>query len=294
MKPNETLTMTEKYEVRILDDEARAEAPGSFARLSAGVTHYELAGPEDGPPIVLVHGFSVPGYIWDPVFEALSAAGFRVLRYDLFGRGFSDRPHARYDRELFDGQLAELVDALAVPRPLGLAGLSMGGPIAAVFAARRPEQVRRLALLDPAGLPMPESLSIKLVKLPVIGDWLMARIGDKVLLDNLARDMKTPDEAYIEKFKTQMQFKGFKRALLATMRSGVLTDASDAFRAVGRHGIPTLLIWGEEDQVVPFLHNEIVRQFIPQAEFHAIPEAGHVPHLEKPDVVNPILIDFFQ
>ncbi len=294
MKPNETLTMTEKYEVRILDDEARAEAPGSFARLSAGVTHYELAGPEDGPPIVLVHGFSVPGYIWDPVFEALSAAGFRVLRYDLFGRGFSDRPHARYDRELFDGQLAELVDALAVPRPLGLAGLSMGGPIAAVFAARRPEQVRRLALLDPAGLPMPESLSIKLVKLPVIGDWLMARIGDKVLLDNLARDMKTPDEAYIEKFKTQMQFKGFKRALLATMRSGVLTDASDAFRAVGRHGIPTLLIWGEEDQVVPFLHNEIVRQFIPQAEFHAIPEAGHVPHLERPDVVNPILIDFFQ
>ena len=286
--------MTEKYEVRILDDEARAEAPGSFARLSAGVTHYELAGPEDGPPIVLVHGFSVPGYIWDPVFEALSAAGFRVLRYDLFGRGFSDRPHARYDRELFDGQLAELVDALAVPRPLGLAGLSMGGPIAAVFAARRPEQVRRLALLDPAGLPMPESLSIKLVKLPVIGDWLMARIGDKVLLGNLARDMKTPDEAYIEKFKTQMQFKGFKRALLATMRSGVLTDASDAFRAVGRHGIPTLLIWGEEDQVVPFLHNEIVRQFIPQAEFHAIPEAGHVPHLEKPDVVNPILIDFFQ
>ena len=286
--------MTEKYEVRILDDKARAEAPGSFARLSAGVTHYELAGPEDGPPVVLVHGFSVPSYIWDPVFEALSAAGFRVLRYDLFGRGFSDRPDARYDRELFDSQLAELVDALAIPRPLGLAGLSMGGSIAAVFAARRPEQVSRLALLDPAGLPMPEPLSIKLVKLPVIGDWLMARIGDKVLLGNLARDMKTPDEAYIEKFKTQMQFKGFKRALLATMRSGVLTDASDAFRAVGRRGIPTLLIWGEEDQVVPFLHNEIVRQFIPQAEFHAIPEAGHVPHLERPDVVNPILIDFFQ
>ncbi len=286
--------MTEKYEYRILDDEARAEAPGSFARLSAGVTHYELAGPEDGPPVVLVHGFSVPSYIWDPVFEALSAAGFRVLRYDLFGRGFSDRPEARYDREFFDSQLAELVDALAIPRPLGLAGLSMGGPIAAVFAARRPEQVSRLALLDPAGLPMPEPLSIKLVKLPVIGEWLMARIGDKVLLGNLARDMKTPDEAYIEKFKTQMQFKGFKRALLATMRSGVLTDASDAFRAVGRRGIPTLLIWGEEDQVVPFLHNEIVRQFIPQAEFHAIPEAGHVPHLERPDVVNPILIDFFQ
>ena len=286
--------MTEKYEMRVLDDAARSEAPGRFVPLSAGMTHYELAGPEEGVPVVLVHGFSVPSYIWDPTFASLASAGFRVLRYDLFGRGFSDRPDVRYDRELFDRQLAELLDALAFPRPFGLAGLSMGGPIAATFTSRHSAQVSRLALLDPVGLPIPESLSARLVKLPIFGDWLMDRVGDRVLLENLRKDMKHPDEAYIEKFKKQMQFKGFKRALLSTMRSGVLTDATDAYTALGRLGLPVLLIWGEEDEVAPFQLHEVIRQLIPQAEFHPIPDAGHVPHLERPDVVNPLLIDFFR
>ncbi len=287
--------MTTKFETRILDDDARAAAPGQFVRLSDGMTHYELAGPEDGPPVVLVHGFSVPSYIWDPTFAALAAAGMRVLRYDLFGRGYSDRPDARYDRELFDRQLAELLDALAFPRPAGLAGLSMGGPIVAVYAQRRPQQVSRLALLDPAGLALPEALPARLVKLPLIGDWIMNAVGDKVLLGNLRKDIKDDSqaEAYIERFKQQMQFKGFKRALLSTMRSGVLTRAADAYAAVGRLSIPVLLIWGEEDEVVPYHLNETLRQLIPQADFHAIPDAGHVPSLEKPEQVNPLLISFF-
>lgn len=288
--------MTTKFKTRPLDDAAREAAPGQFVRLSQGVTHYELAGPEDGPPVTLVHGFSVPSYIWDPTFAALAAAGMRVLRYDLFGRGFSDRPDVRYDRELFDRQLAELLDALNFPRPTGLAGLSMGGPIVAVYAQRRPEQVSRLALLDPAGLALPESLPAKLVKLPVIGDWIMDAIGDKVLLGNLRKDIKDPSqaEAYIERFKQQMQFPGFKRALLSTMRSGVLTNAADAYAAVGKLSIPVLLVWGEEDQVVPYLLSEAMRQLIPQARFHAVPNAGHVPSLERPAVVNPLLISFFR
>ena len=288
--------MTGKFETKLLDDAARATAPGQFARLTDGMTHYELAGPEDGPPVALVHGFSVPSYIWDPTFTALTAAGLRVLRYDLFGRGFSDRPDVRYDRELFDRQLAELLDALDFPRPTGLAGLSMGGPITAVFTQRRPEQVRRLALLDPAGLALPESLPAKLVKLPIIGDWIMNAVGDKVLLGNLTKDIKEPSRAagYVTQFKQQMQFKGFKRALLSTMRSGVLTSAADAYATVGKLPIPVLLIWGEEDEVVPYHLSETMRQLIPQADFHPIPNAGHVPSLERPERVNPILISFFR
>ncbi len=287
--------MTTKFETRPLDDAARAAASGQFVQLSDGMTHYELAGPEDGPPVTLVHGFSVPSYIWDPTFAALAAAGMRVLRYDLFGRGFSDRPQLRYDRELFDRQLAELLDALDFPRPTGLAGLSMGGPIVAVYTQRRPEQVSRLALLDPAGLALPESLPARLVKLPLIGDWIMDAVGDKVLLGNLRKDIKDPSqvESYIERFKQQMAFPGFKRALLSTMRSGVLTHAADAYAAVGKLPIPVLLIWGEEDEVVPYHLSETLRQLIPQARFHAIPNAGHVPSLERPAVVNPLLISFF-
>ena len=74
---------------------------GSYVSLGAGVTHFELAGPPDAQTVVLVHGFSVPYYIWDPTFDALAAAGFRVLRYDLFGRGWSDRPERALQSRIF-------------------------------------------------------------------------------------------------------------------------------------------------------------------------------------------------
>ena len=75
-----------------LDDSVRRSAPGQFARLIDGYTHYEIGGPPDGQAVVLAAGATVPYYIWDPTFAALTGAGFRVLRYDYYGRGFSDRP----------------------------------------------------------------------------------------------------------------------------------------------------------------------------------------------------------
>ena len=108
-----------------LDEAVRASAPGSFVRLSDGYTHYELDGPESGQPVVLVHGFSVPYFMWDPTFEFLTESGFRVLRYDLLGRGYSDRPKVRYDIDTFCQQLKELLDILGLEQ-INLMGLSMG------------------------------------------------------------------------------------------------------------------------------------------------------------------------
>src|ERR1043166_1433761 len=79
-----------------LTDEVRRFVPGSFARLADGITHYEFAGPPDAAIVVLIHGFSIPDYLLDPPFPALVSSGFRVLRYDLFGRGYSDRPDVTY------------------------------------------------------------------------------------------------------------------------------------------------------------------------------------------------------
>ena len=85
-----------------------------------------------------MHGFSVPYFIWDPTFKFLTKSGFRVLRYDLFGRGYSDRPKLRYDIDLFCKQLRELLDTLGFEQ-INLMGLSMGGPITATFTARYPQ-----------------------------------------------------------------------------------------------------------------------------------------------------------
>jgi pimeloyl-ACP methyl ester carboxylesterase len=285
-----------RSETRALDDVARASAPGQFVQLTDGLTHYELAGPPDAQTIVLVHGFSIPYYIWDPTFAALVEAGFRVVRYDLYGRGYSDRPDVAYNADLYDRQLSSLLGALDIRAPVDVAGLSMGGPITIHFADRHPESVRRLVLVDPAGFPLKQPVAMNLIRLPLVGEWLMDRFGDTILVKGLNNDLKDPTRFpdYQDRYRALMQYAGFKRALLSTLRSGFLTHAADAYRRVGEQGKPVLLIWGREDSVVPFASSDKVRAAIPHAEFHAIDEAGHVPHLERPDVVNPIVIEFLR
>ena len=277
-----------------LDDETRAEAPGEFIHLTDGITHYEIAGPEDGQPVVLVHGFSVPYYIWDPTFEALVAGGFRVLRYDLLGRGYSDRPNLAYTRDLYDNQLAELIAGLALDTPVDLIGLSMGGAISTVFTARHPEQVRRLVLIDPAGVSMKFSLIAALIQLPGVGEIFLHLLGDWYLLSSLKKDYAgvIDLEDYEAKYRKQMRFGGFKRALLSTIRSGLLTDTHEEYQQIGRQERPILLIWGKEDRTVPFELNERVRSMLPEVTFHAIDGAAHLPHIEKAELVNPLIAQF--
>src|SRR5574338_230364 len=130
------MSFSYRGESRELDERARREMSGSFIQLSDGFTHYELRNPEVEETVVLVHGFSTPYFIYDPTFAFLAQSGFRVLRYDLFGRGFSDRPDTDYKIELFVRQLIDLLNALHLTSPVTLVGLSMGGPISATFTVR--------------------------------------------------------------------------------------------------------------------------------------------------------------
>jgi pimeloyl-ACP methyl ester carboxylesterase len=262
--------------------------------LTDGTVHYEIAGPSTGQVIVLVHGFSVPYYIWDPTFKALVKAGFQALRYDLYGRGYSDRPDTIYDKDLFDRQLEELLSVLEIKELVDVVGLSMGGAISAEFVARHPRIVRRLCLIDPVGLPMKQSFTTRLVKLPMIGEWVMSLLGDKVLLAGQENDFQEAEELaeYLQRYREQMQYVGFKRALLSTIRSGIVTGATEAYERVGRLEHSVMLIWGREDMDAPFELNEKIRKLIPQIEFQPIDEAGHLPHYERPEVVNPLLVEF--
>jgi len=287
-------SVVDRGETRVLDAESRSSAPGQFIELADGMVHYEVVGPQEAQTVVLVPGFSVPYPVWDPTFDALVEAGFRVLRYDLYGRGFSDRPDIRYDQDLFDRQLLNLLGALNIDNPVDLIGLSLGGAISVVFTDRHPDAVRKLCLIDPAGLPWKQTLSASMGKAPVLGELIMGFLGDRVLLSNLS-DYFYGDRGYDElkrAFLKQMQFIGFKRALLSTLRTGTTTGAEEAYRRVGEQDMPVILFWGQEDQVVPFELSEKVVALIPDVEFHVVDNAAHIPHFECPEVVNPPLIAF--
>ena len=281
-------------ETKELNEATRTDAPGSFVLLSDGYTHYEQEGKEDGQPVVLVHGFSVPYFIWDPTFEFLANSGFRVLRYDLFGRGFSDRPKVRYDIDLFCRQLRELTDTLGFEH-FNLTGLSLGGPISATFAARYPESVRKLVLIDPAGArPVSFPQLLKAATAPGLGELALGLFGRGTLTKGVQSDFYDPAHVkeFVDRYMVQMQYKGFMRAILSTMRYGMLGDFTATYTKVGEQGTPTLLFWGREDKTVPFAHSQDIRAAIPQAKFHAFDQCGHIPHYEKPEETNPILLEF--
>ena len=289
-------------ETEDLTDAVRNNAGGSFIRLSDGICHFEFGG-LDMPlrdysttdVIVLIHGFSVPYFIWDPTFEFLVRSGFRVLRYDLFGRGLSDRPRVRYDIHLFVRQLKDLLDALGTKEPVHLAGLSMGGPISAAFMDKFPERVKSHILVDPAGAkPIPLSWTLKAAKLPIVAELVLGLFGGESLVKGIASDFFSSGliKQFQNNYRIQMRYKGFIRAILSTIRNGMLDSFYETYQRVGKLKKPTLLFWGRNDTTVPFEDSRAILSAISHAEFHPIENCGHIPQYEKPAEFNPILLKF--
>ena len=283
-------------ETKELNQATRKELVGSFITLTDGETHYEIGGNEHGIPIVLVHGFSVPNFIFDTTFEFLCKSGFRVLRYDLLGRGLSDRPKLNYDINLFIRQLKDLLDALNLKK-VHLLGLSMGGPITASFIDEYPEYVSSHILIDPAGArPVRFSRLLKVATLPILGELLLGLFGSGNMVKNIASDLFTPElvKPFQERYKIQMEYDGFKRAILSTVRNNMLESFLDTYERIGKLRKPTLLFWGRQDATVPFEHSDDILKAIPHTQFQVIENCGHIPHYEKPEEVHPILLEFLR
>jgi len=280
-----------------LDDEARRHTEGSYVQLSAGVTHYELGNPSANETVVLVHGFSVPYYIYDPTFYFLTENGFRVLRYDLFGRGFSDRPDATYDSDFYVRQLKDLLQALGLTQPVSLAGLSMGGSISATFTVRHPDRVKKLVLIDPSGgRTLGISRILKVVAAPGIGEFLLNVAGNGRIMQTVFADIfdKRHVEHFLNRYMVQVQYKGFRSAILSTVRNHVIDSCINTYQQVGSLHKPVLLIWGRNDNTVPLSHSDDLRAAMPDLEFHIFEDCTHIPHYEKPEETNPILLAFLR
>jgi pimeloyl-ACP methyl ester carboxylesterase len=280
----------------ILDDNYRSKLSGNFIRLSEGVTHYQLEGPANGEVVVLLNGFSIPLYFWDHNYPALIKTGYRVLRFDYYGRGYSDRPNMDYNADLFDRQIVELLNALGISGKVHLIGCSMGGIVASIFTDRHPDKVNKLVLVDPAGLIKNFSFSNKLTRVPVLGELIIYLLGDLFIVPGVKNDLLHPEmfPEYTSLFIPQTKIRGFKRAILSTFRSGILQNQQAVYKRMGQHKIPKLLIWGSEDKTIPLEVSDEIWSYLPEVEFHIIQDAGHVPHYEAFDRVNPIILDFLE
>ena len=277
-----------------LDDAARKSAPGQFARLSDGYTHYEIGGPANGRVVVLAAGSTVPYYIWDPTYTALVDAGFRVLRYDYYGRGFSDRPDIPFTQDLYVRQLTELLDAVHVSGAFDLAGLSFGGSVITSIAAAHPDRVRTLVYMDPA-FRTPETLT-SLESTPWAWNILTAILDERQWADSQLGDFLHPERFpdWPARYRVQLRYRGFRRARLSDLKSNVDVDQRDEMQMVGKHRRPVLVVWGKQDPNVPFDLSAAFMSMMPYARLLAVDQAGHLPNWEQPGIVQPAIVSFLR
>ena len=274
-------------ETKEITQKVRKNTVGSYVTLTEGQTHYEIDGQDTGKVVILIHGFSVPYYIWDGTFEYLVDHGYRVIRYDQYGRGFSDRPDVVYNKQLYMNQLKELIEKLHLKQPVALAGVSFGGLLATDFTIAYSDMVSKVILVDPAYNNVKPSL-------PAFAVDVKEAIGADNRATGQLDDFIEPDKHanWINLYLPQMEYKGFRHALISTMFNYPYNGRQSNTALEATHK-PVLLIWGKSDKTVPYTYSDSIRSVL-KAEFLPVDDAAHLPHLEQPDNVNPALVTFLK
>ncbi|MEO3413186.1 alpha/beta hydrolase [Roseovarius sp. CAU 1744] len=275
-----------------MGDHLRQQAPGQFVTLSRGVTHYQWRGPDDAPVAVCVHGLTTPSFVWGPIAEGLVAMGFRVLTYDLYGRGYSDRPRGDQDAAFFVAQLEELLENQQVDGEFTLMGYSMGGAISAAYAAKHPGRLHQLVLLAPAGLGHDLGPIARLVaNRKWLGGWLMMAWYGRSYAQALEaeRDLRSAIPGIVDRQKSELGYRGFRGAVLASMRGILDTEQEADHRQIAAAGTPVLAIWGRDDEVIPIAGKQKLTGWNPDAVNGVVEDAGHALAYTHPGEVIALL-----
>ena len=273
---------------------------GGWAPLVQGNLYYRWYEPEisNNEIVVLVHGFSTPHFVWDGMKEFLVDAGYKVLVYDHFGRGFSERPSVVYDQDLYVESLKGLLDYQNISQSVHLVGYSMGGPVAGYFTQQYPDSVKSISFIAPAGFMKEDSVS-RIAVMPVVGDWFWQVFGKWLYFREVRNEATSSDNSgglseskFVKKYSVQMKYKGLIEALLSTVRNFNFFNAKRMFDKVGDLKIPTITIWGTDDGVVPFAGSSELMQSIPHSELKIIKEGKHDIAYANPSVVGNTILEF--
>lgn len=260
-----------------VSDVERKAAPGQFAQLSQGQTYYEWHGSVRGPVLVAIHGLTTPSIAYQLMAVGLGRMGFRVLTYDLYGRGLSDAPAGAQDKAFFMQQLSDLLEDQGIKEDVTLVGYSMGGAIATAFTASNIHLVKRLILLAPSGIEMRESgFSRFCRKTPVIGDFVHNLLGGVRMTKALRANGEESEVPGIKAAQfTEVKRRGFLKAVLESRRGMLDVTQKAEHQAIGRADIPTIAIWAERDEVIPISALGTLAQWNRNARQETIPDAGH-------------------
>lgn len=284
---------TARGETLVLDDALRRQVRGSFVECDEGLTHYELAGPQDGELVMMVGGLTIPLFYWDAVVADLYDRGLRTLTFSAYGRGYSDRVVGKYDEQMFVRQASDLVDRLNV-EPKHTVGSSMGALIAMAFARQRQTPLSTLMIIGPAGLDNATPRAAALLNVPGLGAAIGARFGPAMLEKHLGHNLSDPEltAALSKMIRTAYSVEGSMYALCATVANFPLSGRQSLYRDIGASPIPTLLVWGNEDQVTPAAHLPEAEELLKPARVELVSECGHMVPYQMPALTAAFIAEF--
>ena len=254
-----------------------------------------------GRPVILIHGFGGSMWQWEHQQRPLSAE-FRLITPDLIGSGLSDKPDIEYRPDQMLDYFVGFMDALEIPHA-ALVGNSMGAGLAIGMALAHPDRVSQLVLID--GLPanVRERVTSPSIQraldtpapswLASFGNWLFGGVMIESVLKEIVHDPALLTPAVIERSNRNRQRPGMIRPLM-TVRDSLPLWESGFARRIGEIAHPTLIVWGEEDRVFPLAVGEELQRTIKGSSLVRIPNAGHIPQWERPDLANRAMIDFLQ
>jgi len=279
-----------KYEYIIKDDLFRTTIKnGNFAELKNGYTYFNINNRSSENTLIFIHGFSVPSYIWDKTYNSAKEKGYKVIKLDLYGRGFSGNPSLDYTDELFANQVIELLEVLEIKTATFL-GLSNGGRVISKIADLKPNIVEKLVYVSASSFNSHKELKNKNVSENEIKDFIENKYP--TISSGQLSDFKYPENYpnWDDKYEELLKYNGFARALISTLKNHVNLDSEN--KEISDSNKTVYTIWGDSDSVI--VYNEIknkLNKLLPNRFEYIVPNSGHLPHIENQSDFEKYLFD---
>lgn len=255
------------------------------------------SGPET---LLLLHGMAGSSQTWRAVLPQLSKR-YRVIAPDLLGHGESAKPRSDYSLGAFAVSLRDLLDELGISR-VTVVGQSLGGGVAMQFVYQHPDYCERLVLISSGGLGQDVGWTLRLLSapgaellMPVIAPPPVVKVGNKLRSWLSAASIQSPRGAEMWSAYSSLSDPQTRQAFLRTLRS-VVDYRGQAVSALNRmhltSELPLMIIWGDQDHIIPVEHGHALDELRPGCRLEILPGVGHFPHVERPGDVVDLLDDF--
>ena len=268
-----------------------------FINVDGARVHYQEFGDASKPPIILIHGFTASVYVWKTTAPMLADAGFHVIAVDLLGFGYSEKPSwFDYSIQAQARMISRFMNRVGIGRAT-VVGNSYGGAVALNLTLDYPERVEKLVLVDAVCNDEPKNHPIlKLAKIRGIGEIITPFLIDsKTFLRNRMSGTLAKANHHlitgerIDSIRRPLIAADGHRSVLATSRNW---NAKHLERDAHLINQPTLIIWGDQDKVIPIRHGHKLHEEILNSRFVILKDCGHVPPEEKTEIFTELVSEF--